>query len=126
MEELVDRIREGDRRSLARAMSLVDDASPGAEALRDELRQLTGDVVWWGFTGPPGVGIWANGGSRRLTGGPATWIFGVQSNLIESGAGSGPIGGGIPTTAKSIRLNDFVQFRCAPDVRAIALRAGPE
>lgn len=79
--------------------------------------EATGSMFPEGCQGVPGVGIWANGGSLRLTGGPATWIFGVQSNLIEPGAGSGPIGGGVPTTAKSIRLNDFVQFRCAPDVR---------
>ena len=41
---------------LAKAMSLVDRAGPQADKLRDELRRLTGQVPWWGFTGPPGVG----------------------------------------------------------------------
>ena len=56
MNALLDKIRQGDRRSLARAMSLVDEAGSKAQALRDGLRQSTGQVPWWGFTGPPGVG----------------------------------------------------------------------
>ena len=53
---LIDEIRGGDRRSLARAMSFVDEAGDTAHALRDRLRALTGQTPWWGFTGPPGVG----------------------------------------------------------------------
>ncbi len=41
---------------MAQAMSLVDRPGPDAEAFTDELRCLTGQVPWWGFTGPPGVG----------------------------------------------------------------------
>ncbi len=37
-------------------MSLVDGFSPQSQELQDSLRQRTGDVPWWGFTGPPGVG----------------------------------------------------------------------
>ena len=56
MDALIDRLRQGDRRSLAQAMSLVDRAGPEAQALEDWLRSSTGQVPWWGFTGPPGVG----------------------------------------------------------------------
>ena len=56
MDALADRIRRGDRRSLARAMSLVDQAGPEAGRLQDCLRRTTGQVPWWGITGPPGVG----------------------------------------------------------------------
>jgi len=56
MNALVDKIRGGDRRSLARAMSLVDETGRQAGTLTDWLRQATGQVPWWGFTGPPGVG----------------------------------------------------------------------
>ncbi|MBU0638174.1 MAG: methylmalonyl Co-A mutase-associated GTPase MeaB [Planctomycetes bacterium] len=56
MDGLVDKIRQGDRRSLARAMSLVAERGDTAEALKDRLRRNTGQVPWWGFTGPPGVG----------------------------------------------------------------------
>ena len=56
MDALVDKIRGGDRQSLAKAMSLVDDVGFAAETLKDWLRRSTGQVPWWGFTGPPGVG----------------------------------------------------------------------
>jgi LAO/AO transport system kinase len=56
VQTLIKDIRQGDRRSLARAMSLVDQARDTAHALKDRLRQLTGGIPWWGFTGPPGVG----------------------------------------------------------------------
>ncbi len=56
MNELVDKIRQGDRRSLARAMSLTGPTGRSQPALEDCLRRLTGQVPWWGFTGPPGVG----------------------------------------------------------------------
>ena len=56
MNELVDRIRRGDRRSLARAMSLVDQCGRKQQELEDWLRRSTGQVPWWGITGPPGVG----------------------------------------------------------------------
>ncbi|MCP4246685.1 MAG: methylmalonyl Co-A mutase-associated GTPase MeaB [bacterium] len=56
MDALIDSLRRGDRRSLARAMSLVDRAGPDARPLTDWLRSHTGQVPWWGITGPPGVG----------------------------------------------------------------------
>ena len=56
MDTLLDKIRAKDRRSLAKAMSLVDRGDGAARALQDDLRRLTGAVPWWGFTGPPGVG----------------------------------------------------------------------
>ncbi|MBN2559822.1 MAG: methylmalonyl Co-A mutase-associated GTPase MeaB [Phycisphaerae bacterium] len=56
VDVILDRLRDGDRRSLARAMSVVDGPGPDAQALKDRLRQSTGRVPWWGFTGPPGVG----------------------------------------------------------------------
>ncbi len=56
MNALLDRLRQGDRRCLARAMSIVAGTGPDARRLQDALRTLTGQVPWWGFTGPPGVG----------------------------------------------------------------------
>ena len=49
-------IRDGHRRSLARAMTLVDRGGIGVDALTKQLRQMTRHVPWWGITGPPGVG----------------------------------------------------------------------
>ena len=56
MDTLVEKIRQGDRRCLARAMSLMDSAEPQGHRLRDSVRCHSAEVPWWGFTGPPGVG----------------------------------------------------------------------
>jgi LAO/AO transport system kinase len=55
-EQLVAGTRAGDRRALARAISLVENRDPGAEALVRELYPETGNAVTVGVTGPPGVG----------------------------------------------------------------------
>jgi LAO/AO transport system kinase len=56
MDTRLDKLLQGDRRSLARAMSLVEQSNHEATALKDQLRRSTGMLPWWGFTGPPGVG----------------------------------------------------------------------
>ncbi len=56
MNELVDKLRGGDRRALAQAMSRVGPTGRTEPSLEACLRQSTGQVPWWGFTGPPGVG----------------------------------------------------------------------
>ena len=56
MNELVDKLCQGDRRALARAMSRVDPTGRAEPALEVCLRGSTGQIPWWGFTGPPGVG----------------------------------------------------------------------
>jgi LAO/AO transport system kinase len=58
MEEpgLAERLLEGDRRALARAITLVEDGdAAGAELLR-EVYPHTGGAAILGFTGPPGAG----------------------------------------------------------------------
>jgi LAO/AO transport system kinase len=55
-ETLADGVRSGDRRALARAISLVEDGDPLAYDLVAELYPLTGQAYTVGFTGPPGVG----------------------------------------------------------------------
>jgi LAO/AO transport system kinase len=53
---LAQRLLDGDRRALARAISLVeDDRSEGWELVK-EVYPHTGNAVVVGFTGPPGVG----------------------------------------------------------------------
>ena len=49
-------IRSGDRRALARAISLVENHDPGAGPIVRELYPETGNAVTIGVTGPPGVG----------------------------------------------------------------------
>jgi GTPase len=56
LEELTGGIREGDRRALARAISLVENGDPLAYPLVRELYPETGGAAVIGVTGPPGVG----------------------------------------------------------------------
>jgi LAO/AO transport system kinase len=54
--ELVEGIRTGDRRALARTISLIENGDPLAGALVRELYPSTGKAYVIGMTGPPGVG----------------------------------------------------------------------
>jgi LAO/AO transport system kinase len=54
--ELADGVRSGDRRALARAISLVEDRDPLSYELVRELYPSTGSAYVVGLTGPPGVG----------------------------------------------------------------------
>src|SRR5215813_7197032 len=53
---LAQRLLEGDRRALARAISLVEDDRPEGWELVKEVYPHTGKAAVVGFTGPPGVG----------------------------------------------------------------------
>jgi LAO/AO transport system kinase len=53
---LAQRLLDGDRRALARAISLVEDDRPEGWALVKEVYPHTGRAAVVGFTGPPGVG----------------------------------------------------------------------
>ena len=53
---LVERAREGDARSVARLISLVEDASPLLRDVAAALAPHTGGAYVLGLTGPPGVG----------------------------------------------------------------------
>ena len=56
MLEIVERLLEGDRRSLARAISLVDNNDPDSQDIIREIFSLTGKSRTIGFTGPAGAG----------------------------------------------------------------------
>src|SRR5436305_9934005 len=53
---LAQRLMSGDRRALARAISLVEDDDPEGWSLVREVYPHTGKAAIVGFTGPPGVG----------------------------------------------------------------------
>ena len=53
---LVERAREGDARSVARLISLVEDASPALREVAEALAPHTGQAQVLGLTGSPGVG----------------------------------------------------------------------
>ena len=54
--ELTQRLLDGDKRALARAISLVENDDPEGWALVREVYPETGKAAVVGFTGPPGVG----------------------------------------------------------------------
>jgi LAO/AO transport system kinase len=56
LEPLVQGVRGGERRAVARAITLVENGDPRAEALVGELYPQTGRAATVGVTGPPGVG----------------------------------------------------------------------
>jgi LAO/AO transport system kinase len=55
-DSLADRVRSGDVRALARAISLVEDGTPTGAALLRQLFAHTGRAWLVGVTGPPGAG----------------------------------------------------------------------
>ena len=55
-QTLAERLLAGDKRALARAISLVENNDPEGWALVGEVYPRTGNAVVVGFTGPPGVG----------------------------------------------------------------------
>lgn len=54
--DLVKRLREGDRRAIARLITLAEDQAPDATAALQELYLETGRAHLIGVTGPPGAG----------------------------------------------------------------------
>ncbi|HWH43238.1 MAG TPA: methylmalonyl Co-A mutase-associated GTPase MeaB [Thermoleophilaceae bacterium] len=54
--DLAERLLAGEKRALARAISLVEDDDPAGWALVREVFPRTGNASVVGFTGPPGVG----------------------------------------------------------------------
>src|SRR6201990_3053142 len=55
-ESLTQRLLAGDRRALARGISLVENDDPAGWALVKEVYPRTGRAAVIGFTGPPGAG----------------------------------------------------------------------
>ncbi|MDO8680365.1 MAG: methylmalonyl Co-A mutase-associated GTPase MeaB [Acidobacteriota bacterium] len=53
---LAERVRSGDARAMARAISLIEDETPGAAALIRDIFPHTGRTYLIGVTGPPGAG----------------------------------------------------------------------
>jgi LAO/AO transport system kinase len=55
-ESLAERVLKGDRRAVARAISMVEDGADGLAELSADLYSHTGDAYTIGITGSPGVG----------------------------------------------------------------------
>jgi LAO/AO transport system kinase len=56
VQELIDGVKKGDRRAVARAISMVEDGSPDLPALSAGIFPKTGHAYTLGLTGSPGVG----------------------------------------------------------------------
>jgi len=54
--QLIERLRQGDVRALARAVSLVENDAPSARQILSSCFPLTGNALRIGITGPPGAG----------------------------------------------------------------------
>ena len=54
--ELVEKVRQGNTRAIARAISLIENDSHEKEELIDNLHSFTGNAFVIGVTGPPGAG----------------------------------------------------------------------
>lgn len=55
-DEMIPKLLEGDKRALARAISLIENGDPAGGELVREVFPLTGEARIVGLTGPPGVG----------------------------------------------------------------------
>lgn len=55
-DKLLDDIQKRDKRTIARALSLVESEHPITETLLDRIHQFTGNAYRIGITGPPGAG----------------------------------------------------------------------
>lgn len=76
IDELAEKIKERDRRALARGITLVESTKPehrkDAEALLEKLLPATGKALRVGISGPPGVG-------------KSTFIEALGQHLIDQG-----------------------------------------
>jgi LAO/AO transport system kinase len=54
--QLIERLRQGDVRALARAISLVENNAPSARQILSSCFPITGNALRIGITGPPGAG----------------------------------------------------------------------
>ncbi|MFH1681381.1 MAG: methylmalonyl Co-A mutase-associated GTPase MeaB [Candidatus Eisenbacteria bacterium] len=116
--ELARKLVEGDRISLARAISLVENESPEAETLLDELYSRTGAAYRLGVTGPPGAG-------------KSTLIGRLARAYLEAGKRVGVVAvdPSSPFTHGAL-LGDRIRFQDLPTdprlfVRSMASRGSP-
>jgi LAO/AO transport system kinase len=92
VSDLAERISEGDRRALARGITLVESTRPDhreqAVALIDAVLDRTGDAVRLGISGPPGVGkstFIESFGTHLTGGGHKVAVLAVDPSSSRSG-----------------------------------------
>ena len=103
LEELIAGVRGGDRRALARAISLVEDGDALAYPLVRELYPETGRARVVGVTGPPGVGqVEPDRRARRATSASASRRLASSRSIRRArsrAARSSAIGSASPITS---------------------------
>ena len=54
--DIVDNLILGDKRAIARSISIIDDEDPQSHEILKKIYQRTGKAITIGFTGPGGAG----------------------------------------------------------------------
>jgi LAO/AO transport system kinase len=137
LENIVERLRAGDRRALARMVTLIENEAPAARRYLTELHQFAGQAHIVGVTGAPGagkstlvtrlvrewrrrdarVGIVAVDPSSPFTGGAILGdrirmmeLSGDRNVFIRSMASRGNLGGLAATTRDVVRAMDAAGY----------------
>lgn len=117
MKELVEKIKSGNEREIARCISLVERDSEKASLLIKEISPFTGNALRIGITGPPGAG-------------KSTLIDKLTLNLLPNGKNVGiialdpvsPFSGGA-LLGDRVRMGDL-NLENKVFIRSMALREG--
>ena len=104
-DSLAERLVAGDKRALARAISLVENRDPAGGARRASSIPRTGKARIVGFTGPPGVGkstlIGALTGELRKAGPRGRGALDRPLEPVHPGAPCSATGSASPTTSST-------------------------
>ena len=108
---LMDGLLDGDRVSLARAITLVENSAPSSSDLLDRVYPLTGEAYRIGVTGPPGAG-------------KSTLVNRLVSELWNAGKRIGVVAvdPSSPFTRGAL-LGDRVRFHDLPDDPGLFVRS---
>ncbi len=117
MKEVIEKIKSGDEREIAKCISLIERDSDGASSLIKQIFPYTGKALRIGITGPPGAG-------------KSTLIDKLTLNLIQEGENVGiialdpisPFSGGA-LLGDRVRMGDL-NLENKVFIRSMALREG--
>ncbi len=109
----MERLREGDVRALARAVSVVENRLPGASGLIAACREVSGSALRIGITGPPGAGkstlVDQIVRHLRAVGVDPTHVLDVDGFVHRAGEEARPSQNGVATTQPHQLTEEFGQ-----------------